>query len=192
MSLIMALENIDQKIVLAINGIHTPLLDQMMFYASAKWVMIPFYLLLLYFLYKYYGWKNTGIIFISILILVAITDLTCTYLFKETFLRYRPSHNLSLKDKLHIVNDYRGGEYGFISSHAANMMAIAVFTIGLLKKHIRYFVLFALFIVGVISFSRIYLGVHYLSDVVVGLLVGAFFGDQFNRIINKPNLLSSK
>lgn len=189
MNLIIALENIDQKIVLAINGIHTPLLDQIMFYASAKWVMIPFYLLLIYFLQKFYGWKNTGVILISAVLLIAITDLTCTYLFKETFMRYRPSHNLLLQDKLHYVNNYRGGDYGFISSHAANMMALFVFMGSLLNKHFKYFSIIALFIVVIISLSRIYLGAHYLSDVLVGILVGAFFGDQFNRILKKSNLL---
>lgn len=189
MNLITALEDIDQKIVLAINGLHTPLLDQFMFYLSVKWVMIPFYILIIYFLQKFYGWKNTGILLLSAIVLVVITDLSCTYLFKETFLRYRPSHNLLLKDKLHIVNDYRGGEYGFISSHAANMMALATFTILLLRKKIKYFTWMAISLVILISFSRIYLGAHYLSDVFVGILLGAFYGDQFYRIIRKSTLI---
>lgn len=189
MNLITALENIDQKIVLAINGLHTPLLDQIMFYASVKWIMIPFYLLLIYLLQKNFGWKNTGTIILLAIVLVIITDLTCTYLFKETVLRYRPSHNLLIKDKLHIVNDYRGGEYGFISSHAANMMAIATFTILLLRKKVRHFTWIAISIVVFISLSRIYLGAHYLSDVLVGILVGAFYGDQFYRILKKSNLI---
>jgi undecaprenyl-diphosphatase len=150
-----------------------------MFYVSEKWIMIPVYLLLIYFLQKNYGWKTTGIIIFCAAVLVAACDLTVTHLFKNTFMRYRPSHNLELQGKLHFVDEYKGGMYGFISGHAANMMALAVFIGYFLYGKVKHYATFSFAIVFLVCYSRIYLGVHYPSDVVAGLFVGTFFAILF-------------
>jgi undecaprenyl-diphosphatase len=179
MSLIETIENIDQQILLTINGAHTDFIDKIMFYLSEKWTMIPFYLLVIYFIQKFYGWKTCGYFILFALLLVAACDLTATHLFKNVFERYRPSHHLILKDQLHFVNDYRGGTFGFYSSHASNMMALAIFTGYFLYGKVKHYSSLALTLVFLIGISRIYLGVHYPSDVMVGFIMGSLFATIF-------------
>jgi len=179
MSIFETIEYIDQELLLTINGAHTDFIDQFMFYLSEKWIMIPFYLLIIYYIQKIYGWKTCGYFLLFAIGLVAICDLTTTHLFKNVFLRYRPSHHLELKEKLHFVNDYRGGTFGFYSSHASNMMALAVFTGYFLYGKVKHYSTLALSIVLLIGISRIYLGVHYPSDVFVGYLMGGLIAILF-------------
>jgi undecaprenyl-diphosphatase len=175
------LEGIDQRIVLSINGLHTPVLDEVMWFISGKLVWLPFYFLLIYLAYKKIAFKQL-LVFIAVAILgVVFSDLICTYGFKEVFQRYRPSHNLLLQTKLHLYEEkpgefYAGGAYGFISSHAANFFSLAIF-IGLsLKKFYPTLLWKCLIVASVVSISRVYLGVHYVSDVFVGGLLGCSMG----------------
>jgi undecaprenyl-diphosphatase len=94
---------------------------------------------------------------------------------KPFFLRLRPSRDPALEGLVHIVNGYKGGKFGFASSHAANTFAVAVFVWHLLKVHFRYVgVLF--FWAAFVAYSRIYLGVHYPGDVIVGVVIGSLIG----------------
>lgn len=181
-------EKIDQSIVLAINGWHTPFLDEIMWIISSKLVWIPFYLFLIYLAAKKNSLKQTLFFTILAVLSVVISDLISTYCFKEVFLRYRPSHNLFLTDKLHFYENkpgefYRGGQYGFISSHAANFFAIAVFVGYSLKEFYPKLLTTLIIIATIVCFSRIYLGVHYLSDVFVGGLVGATIATLLSKFI---------
>ncbi len=175
------LEKIDHCIVLSVNGCYTPLLDQCMWFLSGKLTWIPLYLLLIYLASKKLNLQQVMFLVASAVLVIILSDLTATYCFKNVFLRYRPSHNLLLESKLHFYeiskgNFYKGGEYGFISSHAANFFGLAIF-IGLaLKQYYSKLIYIMLFIAIVVSYSRIYLGVHYFSDLFVGGLVGSIYG----------------
>ena len=171
------LESIDREIVLAINGIHHPFLDESMWLISGRIIWVPLYLYLFFIVFKNLGPKLSAIFLVFVVLSVASSDLISVHLFKNLFLRYRPSHNLLIMDQLHFYQEspgelYRGGEYGFISSHAANFFALVTSVALLLgKKKLR--LVFMLIAIGlIICFSRIYLGVHYLSDLLVGALVG--------------------
>ena len=96
--------------------------------------------------------------------------------FKNNFERLRPCHEASLADIIHTVRDKCGGHYGFISSHASNSFALAVFLSGFIRRRYRYFPLFILIWASVVSYSRIYLGVHYPFDVIVGAIFGSLLG----------------
>lgn len=172
------LEGIDRSIVVWVNGNHTPFLDKVMWLISARITWIPLYLLLLFLAYKLLDWKKAGIFLLLAVLAIALTDLCSVHLFKNMFLRYRPSHHTSLTNILHFYEIkpdefYKGGQYGFVSSHAANFFAIATFSILVLRKRFTWLPYFLLFIAFLVCYSRLYLGVHYLSDVVVGGLVGA-------------------
>jgi len=188
------LESIDREIVLAVNGMHSPFLDQLMWLISGRLTWIPLYLYLFFIVLKKIGSKKAVIFLLFVLLSVAFSDLISVHLFKNIFLRYRPSHNLLIMDQLHFYQEapgkfYTGGEYGFISSHAANIFAI-ITSVSLLfgeKKKKLKFILIAIGLI--ICLSRIYLGVHYFSDVLVGALVGSLvafllFQAGFKKIIS--------
>lgn len=182
------LEEIDRSIVLAINGWNNPFMDELMWWISARITWIPLYLFLLYLAYKKLT-RNQLFLFLGLIgLTIALTDLTSVHLFKNVFLRYRPSHNLLLTDKLHYYlikpgEYYKGGEYGFISSHAANFFAIITFVFLVLGKAHPKLIFPLIFIGIIIAYSRMYLGVHYLSDVFVGALVGSLIAFLVHRLL---------
>lgn len=169
------LEEIDRQIVLFVNGLHTPNIDHVMWLISSKLIWTPFYILLLLFVYVRKGLIPTLLFLSCALLLVFISDFLSVHAFKEVFQRYRPSHNLLISEKLHFYKlpngqEYKGGQFGFISSHASNFAAITTFFLLYLRELNRKWIfVIPMILVGL---SRIYLGVHYLSDVVVGFLFG--------------------
>ncbi|MDR0801571.1 phosphatase PAP2 family protein [Fluviicola sp.] len=181
------LKAIDRSIVLAVNSWNTPFLDQFFWMVSKTMPWVPFYLLILYFVWKKNGLKTMFVFLGMALLLVAIVDSSTTFLFKETIQRYRPSHNLLLENRLHFFvksngDAYRGGQYGFFSSHASNNAAIALFSWFFLRKYYPRLKWLLIFCVGLIGLSRIYLTVHYLSDVLCGIIWGLLWAFVFWKL----------
>jgi undecaprenyl-diphosphatase len=182
------LESIDRSILLFINGLNTPFLDELMWFFSGKLSLIPFYLILLYFLKKENNWSNSGLICIGVFLTVLISDQTSVHLFKEIFQRYRPSHNLEISHLLHYYeikpgDFYRGGTYGFISSHAANYFGMLGFVLPLFSEKYRILKVSSIVLGIIVSLSRVYLGVHYPSDVFLGAALGLLIGWSMNHFI---------
>ena len=190
MGLIEKIEQIDRQLLFAINDANSPLFDTIMWWVSKPAFGIPFYLLFVFLLYKYFGWKSALIIVFSTVAAVGLADLSAKYLFKEMFERFRPSQNFEIKDQLHYVNSYHGGMYGFVSSHAANMFSIAMLLGLWLKNKIRYSLHFLLIWAALIGYSRIYLGVHYPTDVLCGALLGMSIAFLIYKVISKAKLIN--
>lgn len=182
------LESIDRAIVLWVNGLNTPFLDEFMWIVSGKLTWIPFYIFL-FFLFVRQSGIGKGVFFLGFAILtVALSDQISVHLFKDLFLRYRPSHNTFLTDQLHFYHlggddYYKGGQYGFVSSHAANFMAVCTFAFLALRKKYRWILPILCVASTLVCFSRIYLGVHYLSDVLIGALLGILIATLVFRYV---------
>lgn len=184
------LESIDRNIVLAINGWNTPFLDQFFWIVTQTTTWIPFYLLIFYLVWKKLGVKTTLIFFGMTLLMIAIVDSSTTFFFKDTVMRYRPSHNLLLEKHLHYFVEYTGGlylggKYGFFSSHASNNAAIALLSWFFLRNfypHLKWFLIVGLVLIGL---SRIYLTVHYLSDVLCGFVWGIIWAFVFWKLYQR-------
>ncbi len=166
----------DKSLFLFLNGLHSPFWDEVMYYISDKYIWIPLYLLIVgYLIFKY---KVKSILYILMLVgVIVLADQLSVHLFKNVFERYRPCRLESdIHQFVHIVKNHCGGKYGFISSHAANTFGLATFVYFLFRKQLRYFSIFMLVWASVVSYSRIYLGVHYTADVFFGALFGMLIG----------------
>ena len=167
------LQQIDTRVFLAINGLHNENWDAVMWWVSGKTTWWPFYMLLLLFL----GWKKRWQLAPVIVFLAAgivLTDQTSVHLFKEVFQRLRPCHEPGLEGMVHLVNNRCGGQYGFISSHAANTFGVATLLSFWIAR--RWFTVLMVCWALLVSYSRIYLGVHYPGDVLAGGLWGFMCG----------------
>lgn len=170
-----SLENIDRFLLLKINGWNSPLADSFFWMVSEGWIFIPVWLFLMAGIFKV---KKA--IFLGTMVLCIILTIVCcdqsSNLVKNTVQRYRPTHHLVIREKVHIVNNYKGGQFGFFSGHSANTFGVATFLFLCLKwidKKYRFLIFLWPILVG---YSRIYLGVHYPADIIFGALDGWFFG----------------
>ncbi|MGD2034699.1 MAG: phosphatase PAP2 family protein [Bacteroidales bacterium] len=164
---------LDTQLFLWLNSQHSPFWDKVMWLVSGKIEWLPLYLILVAFIIYRYRWQSLAII-VSIIIAVALADHLAVKAFKEVFERLRPSHNPEIQDLVHIVNNYRGGLYGFVSNHAANSFSLAMFLSLLLKN--KLFTAGIFFWAILVSYSRIYLGVHYPGDILGGAALGMVIG----------------
>ncbi|MAC94370.1 MAG: phosphatase PAP2 family protein [Flavobacteriales bacterium] len=174
--MIEAILDFDQELFLALNRLNSGFMDSIMVFISGKLEWIPLYVILLYFVYKKYG-KHTWIILIGAALTVTLADQISVQLFKNVFERLRPCHNPDINEMVHIVNNKCGGQFGFVSSHATNTFAIATF-LGLLLKGAKKKTTLVLLLIwaAIVSYSRIYLGVHYPLDVLCGGILGVGIG----------------
>lgn len=173
------LENIldyERTLFLKLNGVHSMFGDQFMWLFSGFSVWIPvvisFFILLLYMNRK--RWKETLLVVAAIVLVITLSDQFASGFCKPFFSRFRPTHHPDFMNDVCTVFDYRGGKYGFISSHAANGFGFAMLT-SLIFKY-RYYTILLFLWATVSVYSRIYLGVHFISDIVPGILTGLFFG----------------
>lgn len=174
----------DRELFLILNGAHNSFWDSVMWWASDKLIWIPVYVLLLFMLWHRYR-SRIWVVILSTAFLVFLSDQISVHLFKDVVQRLRPCHEPALAGMVHIVNGKCGGQFGFYSSHASNMFAIAVFFLYLVKERTRWITLSILLWAGLISYSRIYLGVHYPGDVLAGALAGSFLGWMVARSCSK-------
>lgn len=163
------LQSLDAQLLLAINGMHNAWLDTFMWHISKTYSYAGIALVALVVAWRR-GWKNGLVFTIAIALAVLCADQIASTLIKENVQRLRPTHNEALMALVHVVRDYRGGMYGFVSSHAANAFAVAVFVGLVMPNRVALGSLLAWAVLQ--CYSRMYLGVHYPGDILGGTIVG--------------------
>lgn len=172
--------NIDTWLTLLLNGSDSVMLDTIAVTATKTSTWIPLGILLLYVLMRMKDWKNALLVILCVAIAITLADQMASGIFKPLVARLRPSHTPELQGVIDLVGDYRGGRYGFFSSHAANTCAVAVFLSLLFRKRVFTVAICSWAMVN--SWTRLYLGVHYVGDIMVGLIWGALVGWMVFRL----------
>ena len=169
-----SLVGIEKDLFLFLNGLHTTYLDSVMFIISDRWPWIIFTLLFLTLMSA--GQKRSEVLLfiLGIGMVIFLADGTSSGIIKEIFQRLRPTHHPLTKDLVQTVLGHRGGGYGFVSGHSANFFAFALFS-SLVIRH-RLYTIAAFVTAATIAYSRIYLGMHFVTDVIPGLLLGLLCG----------------
>lgn len=170
-------KSIDESLFLFLNAHHNSIVDVLMWLFSDKLFWGPLYVWFLWLLHKRYP-KHYWTVLITILAMIIASDQLCN-LAKDGFMRLRPSQEPHLQAMVHVVNNYRGGMYGFYSGHSSNAFAVALFMITTIAGERKYIIPVSLTYAFLTAYSRIYLGVHYPGDVLAGIFMGALLGTGF-------------
>ena len=169
------LNNLDHQLFLFLNGLHVGWLDPVMAFISSEMGWLPFYVVLVYLVFKKYQWKGLWII-LGIAVLITCSDQLSAHVFKPVFQRLRPCHDPLIQDLVYLPYGHCGGQYGFVSSHAANTFALASLIFMTMRQHYKKIGWLMFSWATLVSYSRIYMGVHFPGDVICGAAVGMILG----------------
>jgi len=166
----------DRSLLLFLNSLHSEGLDPVVLAATSTTFWTPLYLWFIYLMFVKLD-RKAWLALVAVALTVLLADQSASGILKPLVGRLRPSHEPGLQDLLHLLTDgsgqpYKGGLYGFPSSHAANAFGVATFLWLTLRKQIRW-VWVVFLVAAIISWTRLYAGVHYPSDVLTGALIGS-------------------
>lgn len=188
---------LDRNITLSLNGSSSLYADGLMQAITSTLTWIPVGVVLLYIIFKNNDRQHFLLVLLMLVLCVFISD-QLSNICKSFFERWRPARDPMIMYAVDVVNETRGGRFGFFSAHAANTMSLAVFLMCLIKQRRMSLLLLSWTLLN--GYSRIYLGVHYFGDVVIGFCVGAIVGGSlmflFRKICSRLNptarMISSK
>lgn len=163
---------IDKELLIFLNGLGSPTFDGLWLIITKQVYWAPIFLLVFYLIQKKKGWKRFGYYLLFTAFLILLCDQTAN-LFKWYFQRLRPCNDETVNHIIRVVKT--SSSFSFFSGHAANSMATTVFTFMILKKFYKHAYLLFLFPL-IFAYSRIYLGLHFPSDILTGYAFGATFG----------------
>ena len=167
------LNDIDTDALLAVNGLHDMFQDAFWWMVSAKWSSALLLLALVWIL-LHQNRRHALLMLVMLAFTVLVADQVSSGLIKHLVERLRPTHDPSLGNMVHVINGYRGGMYGFVSSHAANFFAVATLLSFVMRHRLVTCSLFTWALLQ--CYSRVYLGVHYPGDIMGGIVVGVLVG----------------
>ena len=168
--LLSMLKAMDTMVFLTVNSHHNAYFDSVMWLVSGKLIWVPMYVSLFFVLLKNYSYKVVFAILLAIGVVILFTDSFTAQIIRPWVCRLRPSNlDNPMSSMVHVVDGYRGGAYGFPSNHASNTWGLAFFITFLFRRYklTFFFFLWAL----LVCYSRMYLGVHYFGDLLIGGLL---------------------
>lgn len=161
----------DTSMFLWINGWHTDYMDNFMEFYTHKFIWLPLYLSLFYVVFRNFQWKATVVWLLVAILLLVINDQLCASVLRHEVARMRPSNlDNPISSFVHVVDGYRGGCYGFPSAHAANSFGLAFYVMYVFRRILLSITMFLWAMM--MCYTRIYLGVHYVGDLFVGMMLG--------------------
>lgn len=175
---------LDKEFFIFLNTLGTPGWDGFWSFLSERTYWIPFYIFLLWLIYKNFGVRKTILILILTLLMILVTD-QFTNLIKDFTQRPRPCFTPEFDGIMRGIACEGRGRFGFTSAHASNHFGIAIFLGMILRSKIKNFIWLLLIWAALISYSRVYLGVHFPGDIICGSLIGLGFGTLFYLIYKK-------
>lgn len=164
----------ERDLFLALNGSDSAFLDRFMWLYTGKFIWLPLIVFILVVLIYKKNWRESVLVLLAIGLVVLLCDQFTSHLCKPYFMRFRPTHHPDFMEHVKVVFDYRGGLYGFISGHAANSFGVALLLSCIMKNKLFTWTVFLWAVL--MSYTRIYLGVHFISDIVPGAISGLIFG----------------
>ncbi|MDP4269136.1 MAG: phosphatase PAP2 family protein [Bacteroidota bacterium] len=164
------INELDHNLTFLINSWHAPFWDNFFFDYSKVWVWFPLYISYIYIFIRQEK-KQAWMFIVSMILCFLIANHVSADIIKPLVARFRPSHDPLLQNSLHIINNYRGGNYGFVSSHAANTTGLAILLSLIIRNRLNTIMLICWTLLT--SYSRIYLGVHFLGDTLGGMFLGS-------------------
>lgn len=176
------INEIDSNLFLYLNQLGNRKWDWFWLSITEKWTSIPVFLILLIFVYKNYNLKKVGVFCLAIFLIILISDQLASF-FKYFFLRPRPCSEDFIRYGRFIAK--RCGRYGFYSAHASTTFALATFFILQLKNKLPKIHFWLIPWAFIVTYSRIYIGVHYPSDIIVGCIIGVFIGYMMAFLASK-------
>ena len=175
------LNSTDTHLFLFLNERHNAFFDPIMYWLSNTLIWLPMYLLIAFIIVRQY--KMKGVVLLLFLgVVTALCDQVASHLIKNIVLRLRPSHEPSLTGLIHLSKAGVGGMYGFVSSHAANAFGFAAFIGFVLDSNFKVLKYWLFIWAFLVSYSRIYNGVHYPGDVIVGGALGMLIGWAMSKL----------
>jgi undecaprenyl-diphosphatase len=168
--MIETLVNFDRNLFLILNGMHSTFMDAFMWWVADRFIWIPLYVMLAVFLVRKFG--NQGYFMILFAALLIIISDQGSVLLKNSFERLRPCHDESLSFLVHTINDKCGGQFGFVSSHAANTMALFTYLLLLARNSSKWITGITAVWVVLVGYCRVYMGVHFPADIFGGWIIG--------------------
>ena len=190
---------VERHLFFVLNGSDSPFLDNLMWTYTRPIAWMPLFLFLIFMMFYKTSYKEAILTLVLFLLVFGISDFVSSSVFKPLFHRFRPTHYPGFEEYIDIVRNYRGGKYGFISGHACTSFGIATF-ISLVFRYkwvtitsryatsqypfyisfrYKWVTITSMLWAPINSYSRIYLGVHFISDIVAGAIVGAMIAFLF-------------
>ncbi len=181
----------DKQAMIFLNNLGSSTFDPFWILVSEKWFWIPLYVIFLYFLYKNFNKKSLFYILLFVALGITASDQIAN-IFKFGFERLRPCHDPSLEGLLREVKC--GGKFGFYSAHSSNSFFVATYLTILLGKKIKQLPYFLFVWAAIVAYSRVYLGMHFPGDIIVGAIMGIllalFFGTLAKKVIKKSEIFT--
>lgn len=175
------LVELDKDLFLFLNSLGSSRWDGFWLFVTNKFSAIPIYAILLFLTYRALGLRRTIIAVLAVGLMILVTDQLSNF-FKYGVQRLRPCHDPTLQDLVRLVKKSCGGKYSYFSAHAGNNFALAFFFSSLLKTKYRYIGILLAFWAVLVSYSRIYIGVHFPLDIITGALIGLIFSWLFLKL----------